>query len=318
MSGGGKTKIEWADRVWNPVTGCTKISEGCRNCYAERMSKRLAGRAGYPRSGFKVTMHPERLEEPLRWKKPSKIFVCSMGDLFHEAVSDEFLDEVFAVMAASAHHTFMVLTKRPARMKEYILKAMYDENCNYEGWYVAIARRGIPDAAPLENACLGVSVENQKTADERIPLLFKTPAAKRFVSYEPALEPIDIESYLLPQCRATREEHESEHGGGEWCNETRIDWVIMGGESGPHARPMRPNWARSMRDQCQDAGVPFFFKQWGEWLHSSQEKDANISVDGCICRLWPDKSLSYRIGAKWVKYYASGATLDGIEHKEMP
>lgn len=256
----GLTKIEWADKVWNPVTGCTKISEGCRNCYAERMAKRLAGRCGYPKENpFAVTLHPDRLEEPLHWKKPSRIFVCSMGDLFHEEVPLKFIAEVFNTMVAwrcpkhyrhdededgcfneDPGHTYLILTKRPKRMKRVMEKELSEYVGECWGGNTPLALEFEVGSWPPDNLWLGVSVENQKTADERIPLLLQTPAVKRFVSYEPALGPIDFAPWIK-----------------------QIDWLIMGGESGPGARPMHPDWARSTRDQCKAASVPFFFKQWG-------------------------------------------------------
>lgn len=277
----GDTKISWADKVWNPVTGCTKVSEGCRNCYAERMSKRLAGRAGYPEDGFKVTLHADKLGEPLRWKKPTRIFVCSMGDLFHKDVPDEFIAKVLDIIEKAPQHIFMVLTKRPERAEAFL-------NWCKVLWANSPIR---PASCPPSNLWLGTSVEDQKTADERIPLLLQTPAAKRFVSYEPALGPVDLTR--LPAAgayvcalRGARPAYPS------------LDWVIMGGESGPGARPMHPDWARSTRDQCQAAGVPFFFKQWGEWA-PVWEKDG--------------ASVGRRVGKK-----AAGCLLDGKEHKERP
>lgn len=299
------TKIEWADRVWNPVTGCTKVSEGCRHCYAERMSKRLAGRAGYPKDGFKVTLHPGKLDEPLRWKKPARIFVCSMGDLFHEDEEVEigFLTHVFDMMEQCAHHTFLVLTKRPERIK----KMMYDRHG--EGW--RYFREG--DYHP--NVWLGVSVEDQKTADERIPILLQVPAAKRFVSIEPMLGPINLTGFNSPMW-------------GKIPQNAFLHWVILGGESGPGARPLHPDWARSVRDQCQAAGVPYFFKQWGEWLPEhpdtyrgevNEDWDGKYGefhgsgdfVDSCMCAEGTQPMI--RVGKA-----RAGCLLDGKEHKERP
>lgn len=217
----GKTKIEWAEKTWNPVTGCTRISEGCKNCYAERMAKRLRGKFGYPTDDpFRVTLHYSRFTEPMKWKKSCLVFVCSMGDLFHPNIPFMFIDYIMSTIYKTDRHQFLILTKRPERMKEYI---------NYK--YFSIP-----------NLWLGVSVENQETADWRIPILLQIPAAVRFISCEPLLSPINI----------TKENKD-------------IDWVICGGESGPNARPMHPDWARSLRDQCQESGVPFFFKQWGNY-----------------------------------------------------
>lgn len=219
------TKIEWTDEVWNPVTGCTKVSQGCKNCYAERIAERFWG----DRKFTDVQCHEDRLEIPLHWKKPRKIFVNSMSDLFHPAVPFDFVDEVFAAIWKADQHTYQILTKRPERMHDYFKRG---------NWMLDY---------PLSNVWLGVSCEDQKAADERIPWLLKTPAAVRFVSYEPALGPVDFETYI-------------EQGEYE---EPPLDWIIAGGESGPGARPAHPDWFRSVRDQCVEAGVPFFFKQWG-------------------------------------------------------
>jgi protein gp37 len=201
-----------------------------------------------------VQFFPERLDEPLHWRKPSRVFVCSMGDLFHEDVEHEWRDQVFAVMAACPQHTFLVLTKRPKRANAYISMAMYDENCGYDGWYEALEALGVPDASPMENVWLGVTAEDQQRADLRIPVLLETPAARRFVSIEPCLSAIDLRPHLFPKVvddeTMTRGFHSI----------PRLDHVICGGETGPGARPMHPDWARLVRDQCQAAGVPFFLK----------------------------------------------------------
>ena len=210
------SKIEWTDATWNPVTGCNKISPGCKRCYAERLSKRLkaTGMAKY-RNGFAVTLHPDTLEIPLRWRKPRSIFVNSMSDLFHAEVPDDFITQVFDVMTRAHWHRYQVLTKRPER--------------------VASLNSTLPWPAQIWQ---GVSVENADYA-YRIDLLRETDAAVKFLSLEPLLGPL----------------HNLDLAG--------IDWVIVGGESGPGARPMQPDWARDIRDQCIDAGVPFHFKQWG-------------------------------------------------------
>jgi len=178
----GPTRIEWTDVSWNPVTGCSKVSRGCQFCYAERMAKRLAGRGGYPAENpFAVTLHPERLDEPLHWRKPRRVFVCSMGDLFHKDVPSGFITEVFAVMALCPQHTFQVLTKRPERMAEYLADEDLPDYidtmaCNYGACHANLDGRW-----PLPNVWLGTSVEDQATADERIPHLLRCPAAVRFV-----------------------------------------------------------------------------------------------------------------------------------------
>ena len=245
-----KTKIEWTDRVWNPVTGCTKVSQGCKNCYAETIAKRFWG----DRLFSDVQCHPDRLSQPERWRKPAKVFVNSMSDLFHEQVSDHFIDHVFNIMAG-CDHTFQILTKRPERMMEYMTRISQVAKIDY-AW---------------PNVWLGVSVEDQATADERIPLLLQTPAAVRFVSCEPLLGPVDLnKKFICPECGGAGFEDSvycSFCTGAQAISPIyRLDWVICGGESGPHARPMHPDWASSLRDQCQAAGVPFFFKQWGTWL----------------------------------------------------
>jgi protein gp37 len=244
-----KSKIEWTDVVWNPVTGCTKVSQGCKHCYAETMAKRLKamGRPEYQdvigedgRWNGTITLVKERLEDPLKWKKPRRVFVNSMSDLFHLEVPNNYIADVIGTMQRTPQHTYIILTKRPKRMMEYFIW-LYDDEAT----------------ALLPNVWLGVSVEDQATANLRIPNLLQTPAAVRFVSYEPALGPVDLKKVV----NATRDSmpHTSRLSIG-------LDWIIMGGESGPGARPMHPDWARNVRDQCQAAGVPFFFKQWGEWM----------------------------------------------------
>ncbi|MDF2499371.1 MAG: hypothetical protein K0Q77_85 [Anaerosporomusa subterranea] len=251
-----KTKIEWADKTWNPITGCTKISPGCHNCYAERMAKRLQamGQERY-RNGFKPTCHMEVLEEPFRWQKPKRIFVCSMSDLFHEDVPFEFIAKVWEVFYECGpckrtfnDHTFLVLTKRPERMLEFSI------------WY----RKEKYMPINYSNVWLGVTAENQEQADIRIPILLQIPAEKRFVSVEPMLGSIVINQYLPHYPRLF-----SERNGFK----NFLDWVICGGESGPGARPVHPAWVRGLRDQCQTTGVPFLFKQWGLWWPISQMPD---------------------------------------------
>ena len=242
------TTIPWTDKTWNPVTGCTPVSPACDNCYARRMARRLAGRYGYPDGdGFTVTPHPERLSEPLHWRKPSRVFVVSMGDLFPDQVSDEFIRKVSRAMAGANWHVYMLLTKRPERMAGFLR-----------------------DWRALDNIWLGVTAENQEQADHRIPLLLQTPAAVRFASCEPLLGGIDLTPYLSVDHFALfrRAEWEPVQPDDPGCNS--LSWVIAGGESGPGARPTHPDWVRSLHDQCTAAGVPFFFKAWGEWLPDSQ------------------------------------------------
>lgn len=252
------TSIEWTDVTWNPVTGCSKVSPGCAHCYAERVTHRF-NRDALPwtpaNAAVNVVLHPERLDAPLHWRKPRRVFVNSMSDLFHENVPDEFIARVFAVMALSPWHTYQVLTKRPELMHAYMTD--FALRVNAHGWPegVPMAPRfranGLPNAVdwPLPNVWLGVSVENQHWADERIPLLLQTPAAVRFVSCEPLLGPVDLSRWM--GCN------------DPGCCTPWLDWVIVGGESGPKARPMDLAWARSLRDQCRAASVPFFMKQLG-------------------------------------------------------
>ncbi len=225
------SKIEWTESTWNPVTGCTKTSSGCRNCYAERMAKRLRamGQANYV-NGFEVTMHPHALQLPLKWKKPQVIFVNSMSDLFHEDVSLDFIREIFDVMRQASWHTFQILTKRAERLAE--VSPLLD-------W---------PD-----NVWMGVTVENADCAF-RIDYLRNVPAAVRFLSMEPLLSAV------------------------EDMDLNNIDWVIVGGESGPGARPIEKVWVQGILEQCRNANVPFFFKQWG----GVNKKKAGRLLDGQV------------------------------------
>ena len=272
------TKIEWADAVWNPITGCTPVSEACDNCYAKRMANRLAGRYGYPADDpFRVTFHPDKLDEPLRWKKPRRIFVCSMGDLFHEDVKKDWIDSVWSTMAEARQHTFQVLTKRPERMREYILDR------KRKGWK--------PDC---NNIWLGVTAENQARVNERIPILLQIPAAVRFVSIEPMLGPVDLTDIVIK--RQVGEDHIDVlrcdvDPADDLYHGSTLDWVICGGETGPGARPMHPDWVRSLRDQCLEAHVPFFFKGWGRWIQNPSSAGKRL-LDG---REWNEFPQRYGV-----------------------
>lgn len=230
-----RSSIEWTESTWNPVTGCTQISPGCAHCYAMTFAERFRGVPGHPyENGFDLQLRPERLIQPLRWKKPRTIFVNSMSDLFHPEVPEEYIREVFEVMVRAEHHRFQVLTKRSERLVE------------------------MADALPWpRNVWMGVSVENQRFVG-RVDDLREIPAAVRFLSCEPLLGPLELDL-------------------------AGIGWVIVGGESGPGARPMSPEWAVALRDQCAAADVPFFFKQWG--AHDSRgrrvgKKKAGRCLDG--------------------------------------
>lgn len=251
---GDQSKIEWTDATWNPVTGCTRVSEGCRNCYIERTPAfRIAGRK-FAHGTTGVQLHPERLYQPLKWKRPRRIFVNSLSDLFHEDVPDDFILECLTVMAIAKHHTFQVLTKRPHRMLELVAKWCAEDIYLY--WHAFSGEPREIDSWPLPNVWLGVSIEGQATADERIPILLQTPAAKRFVSAEPLLGPVDLSAWARCACTS-----DGEHCA--LCLSGGLSWVIVGGESGPGARPCDLAWIRSIKDQCKAADVPVFVKQLG-------------------------------------------------------
>jgi protein gp37 len=244
------SKIEWTEATWNPVTGCRKVSEGCDNCYAETFAERWRGIPGHPfEQGFDVRLWPERLTLPLRWRKPRKVFVNSMSDLFIDDVGDEFVAQVFAVMVAAPQHTYQVLTKRHGRMRALLSSDAF--------WLAVAAELGrlwnVTPPAPLRGVppwiWIGVSTESQRWADVRIPALLATPAAVRFISAEPLLGPILLDPSWLGQVRS--------------AGQGRLDWVIVGGESGPRHRPMDMDWVRSLRDQCLASRTAFFFKQVG-------------------------------------------------------
>lgn len=266
------SNIEWTDATWNVVIGCDKVSPGCDHCYAIRTAHRMsanpnekiaAAYAGTELDGEwtgKVNLIHDRLDLPLRWTKPKKIFVNAQSDLFHADVPDEFIARVFAVMACAQQHTFQILTKRPGRGRSLLSSPAF------QNWvYRAINIRPIGERAdiagtlPLSNVWLGVSVEDQKRADLRVPNLLATPAAVRFLSCEPLLGPVCLDAFHSPDGHQPGADLPCE----AWPED--LDWVIVGGESGPGARPMHPDWARSLRDQCVEAGVAFHFKQWGEW-----------------------------------------------------
>jgi len=320
-----KTAIEWAANAdgspgatWNPIrarnraTGgvgwfCTHASPGCEHCYAEAINHRLGTGVAFKAQNagdVEIFLDERTLTQPLRWKRPRTIFVGSMTDLAGDFVSDAILHRVFAAMAMAKQHTFIVLTKRIDRLKRWLdqwagrrfVAAIVDDDCNE-----------VVDF-PLRNVWVGTSAEDQRRADERIPDLLATPAAVRFVSLEPLLGPIELD--------------EAWHG----ASGRGLDWVIVGGESGRGARPMHPDWARGLRDQCAAAGVPFFFKQWGEWtshnFHDLPGRGGFVSPDGTLlddvvavhnsdcekpCR------LMFRVGK-----LAAGRVLDGRTHDDRP
>jgi len=287
-----RTRIEWADATWNPVTGCAPCSPGCQHCYAERMAKLLQamGAAKY-RDGFNVTCHSDCLDDPLGWIAPRVIFPCSMSDLFHPGVPFDFIDGVIARVAMSQQHRFLILTKRVDRMLEYWqTRTPMDQSARVDRlpqWYHVVtawlddgagdhrrrwerchaAMEGLDLHAAIPNLGLGVTVCNQPEADRGIPLLLQTPAAMRFVSVEPMLGPVDLRRWLDPLAHLDRCYREQIDNGMFNPYQVRalhrrtLDWVICGCESGPGRRPMDLDWVRSLRDQCCAAGVPLFLKQ---------------------------------------------------------
>jgi protein gp37 len=350
------SKIEWTDVTWNPLAGCSVYSPGCKNCYAMKLAARLErmGMAKYQgltdqtKAGAvwngKINFDDDAMLQPLRWKKPRRIFVNSMSDLFHESVPDEWIDRIFTVMALAPQHTFQVLTKRSDRMKEHMTSdTLRSRLCSISrvdplglsGIKAEAAISSIRSSAwPLSNIWLGVSVEDQKHADERIPDLLATPAAVRFLSCEPLLGPIDL-AWALSRNPAVIGLGFLRRGQFSPGLETLrpIDQVILGGESGPGARPMHPDWPRSIRDQCDDAGAAFFFKQWGKFSpsagHDPQEHHCShtpeaIHISGAR-EMRPSEQFHLiasraegwagmcRIGKK-----AAGRLLDGVEYNGMP
>lgn len=347
-----KSNIEWTDATWNPVTGCTKVSQGCKNCYAERDWARLSAnptaKAYYGRPFTEVRCHPDRLRQPLHWKRPRRIFVNSMSDLFHDAVPDDYIAEVFSVMALCPQHIFQILTKRPARMHR-LLNAVRRPGLpeKVAGALARLSERGEITGSQYLNACalpatelpnvwLGVSVEFQAEANSRIPLLLNTPAAVRFLSCEPLLGKIDLEPSGALDGHYIGALIDFESGIDELELVPRIDWVIAGGESGPSARPMHPDWVREVRDQCNDAGVPFFFKQWGEWApvcaqypgtDAEHDEAEEASLCGDICLrddgyIWEDGFQPSIQGRPWLMARVgkknAGRILDGRPHDEYP
>jgi protein gp37 len=388
----GPSKIEWTDATWNPVRGCTRLSPGCGGpgkqggCYAEKIAARFSDpgmtfhgfaerRNGEARWTGKLALIEDQLTVPMHWKKPRRIFVNSMSDLFHENLPDEAIDRVFAVMALCPQHTFQVLTKRAARMREWanerwqpapaqtvkVGNEVYSKPTEKVGadrrhqialacddimagdlgeqdrfWNADGSSKHSRVGWPLPNVWLGVSCEDQERADERIPQLLETPAAVRFISAEPLLGPISLGALRL----ATASPYDSLRGRrAEPENDdiscAKLDWVIVGGESGPNARPMHPDWPRALRDQCSAAGVPFFFKQWGAWVphypkaggdlgedvrrgrvrivHPTGQTDVEVSIETGGRSTIPGSRYMRAVGKK-----EAGRLLVGVEHNEFP
>jgi protein gp37 len=281
------SSIEWTDATWNPTRGCTKVAPGCKHCYAETFAERFRGVKDHPyEQGFDPRTAPDQLGLPLTWKRPRKIFVDSMSDLFHESFDFRYIAAVFGVMAACKWHTFQILTKRPARAAEWFSWVRRQAAVGLEcagalhplavvtgsaNHILGIGSLPVPPGDleswlwPLPNVWIGTSIANQDDADKNIHILRQIPAAVRFLSVEPLIGPVDA----------------SIRG---------IDWVIVGGESGHGARPMHPDWVRSLRDQCVAAKVPFFFKQWGEWAPFPAETAAREALpqNSPVCLVKPD------------------------------
>ncbi len=342
------TNIEWADVTKNGVVGCTRISEGCLNCYIERTLPMRIGGLQFDGPGIGATLpvqlHPDRFTQLLRWRKGRRVFIDSMGDLFHADVPDKHIAATFAAMAATPQHTYQLLTKRPARMRNMLddqgfqsmvideWDALREEYPNHAadrvGW----------DWWPLPHIWIGVSVENQRWADIRIPQLLDTPAAVRWISAEPLLGPVDLGAWMSGECTCDPLIPLPPVAGVhlDGCPRLRrsgLNWVVAGGETGPGARPMHPDWARSLRDQCCRGDVPFLFKQWGDWGYQERpdwpvgdvwsQPDRHCWVHratgetkpfgefaGADCR---DYALMHRVGKK-----AAGRDLDRRTWDEYP
>jgi protein gp37 len=290
------TKIEWTDRTWNPITGCDPVSPGCAHCYAKRFAERFRGTPGHPfEHGFDLQLRWERVVEPVHWRKPSKVFVCSMADLFHNQVPDYFIQDVWLTMAEAQRQTFQVLTKRPERMRDFAV--------GHNLW-------------PLPNAWLGVSIENDRFA-YRADILRETPAAVRWISAEPLLGP------LVYRASGTAQAY-------RWAglDLTGIDWLVVGGESGPGARPMHPDWVRDLRDAAKAAGTAFFFKGWGAWVHQASGEDSwgrracDTFVERETGRTGTSQlalDLGWSAQGMWrVGKHRSGDELDGETIQEFP
>lgn len=340
------SKIEWTGKTWNPLAGCRILSPGCTNCYAMKLAYRLAamGQAKYqgttkltkggPVWTGRINTDDAALDIPLKTKKPTTWFLNSMSDLFVEGVETSFLDRVFAVMAITPQHTYQILTKRPDRMRDYMHRLMV-EPCHVGSIVDDMGGDWSQVSTPLPNVWLGTSVERQQEADQRIPRLLQTPAAVRFLSCEPLLGPVDLTRIpwrfnafsgetvkTVNALTGNITVNDPVFGGGGGI--VGIDWVICGGESGPSARPMHPDWARSLRDQCQAAGVPFFFKQWGDWHPASHhENGALYQFEGAApFDSWKtpvfDPDQTEGINFRRLGKAKAGRLLDGRTWDEMP
>lgn len=359
MSAG--SSIEWTDATWSPVVGCSRVSPGCDGCYAVSMTRRLAAMGQEKYAGLVnpgkwhfngvARLHTPDLDKPLRWRKPRRVFVNPMSDLFHEELSFEQIAAVLGVVAACPHLTFQVLTKRPEVAAEWYAwiasvretegsvghfaeRALGLEGQESARHFAAVNAAILRDDWPLPNLVLGTSVENQPTADLRIPEIFRCPAAVHFVSYEPALRPVDfthIRERRFPTEPHIRESWIDALAGkryhyrradalsteGYYQNDLpRLDWIIAGGESGPGARPPQAEWFRSVRDQCLEAGVPFFFKQWGKWAPYDQlPEETKRDLDASGAQLYTDPAPIRPLGLGKKR---AGRELDGELWDQFP
>jgi protein gp37 len=297
-----KSKIEWTETTWSPVIGCTKVSAGCKHCYAEREVETRWSKnpksIWFERKFARVTCRVEALSgpsTPLSWKKPRRIFVCPRADLFHEYVPDLFIADVFGVMAATPQHTYQVLTKRPERAR-WLLGGEGILNFRTAVEECAAMYSNADVVWPLPNVHLGTSIEDQPTADARIAELLATPAAVHWISAEPLLAAVDLRPFL----------------DGSFANadisRPDLDWVVVGGESGPDARPMHPDWVRQIRDDCKDTGVPLLFKQWGEWAPAKETAGRRGKIT----------DMAGFVTMRRVGKRAAGRLLDGALHDAYP
>lgn len=347
---GDNSKIEWTDATWNPIrarnlkTGklghfCVKVNAACANCYAERLQPRFGNDARYAaqdQAKVEIFLDEDVLTQPYRWKRPRMIFVCSMTDICGEFVPDLMVHLTLDVMEAAKQHTYQVLTKRPKRLREIIESRLKErrryadafKNCPTEAMRNSPAAKDArkhAEAGPPANIWVGTSVHDQPSADAFIPDLLATPAAVRFVSYEPALGPVDFTDISWPKGRPTFPETDDvsdSRSALHLVEGTKLDWIIAGGESGPGARPAHPGWFRAARDQCKAAGVPFLFKQHGEWvpLHALKSSGPEVVIDasgrdvtGLISRQDHCCARMFRVGKK-----RAGRLLDGVTHDGFP
>lgn len=338
------SKIEWTEKTWNVSTGCNKVSEGCKHCYAEVMHKRqmVLNPEKYAHPFLDGAFpHEASLEAPLRWKKPAMIFVNSMSDLFHENIPFEFIYKVYKVIEKCEKHTFQILTKRPERAKEFyywLMQYPFYQQRSFAEWF--------------HNVLIGTSVENQEQADKRIPYLLQIPAAVRFLSCEPLLSEVDLRLPVKVWIDANGDKRCDHCCNKDRCDEpghyyrpecpycrgtgkgTLLHWVNVGGESGHGARPLHPDWARKIRDDCQAARVAFFFKQWGEYLPQTEWENMQLQPlptngifqyrNGDIKKYSYDSWNAIHFEPSIIMAYEklgkkhTGRLLDGLEYSEYP